>query len=403
MPRPPHPAPQVLDMPGAVFSRLSQRLREHTGPLYPLHIGDSWMEPPEGAHMSDLRAEELPGLHRYGDPQGMPALVDALMEKVRDQNGLPVERGGLLVSGGATGCLGAAIGMLAAPGEEVLILAPFWPLIRGIVQSYRATPVEVPFYDRVRSPDDARAALEAALTPRTVALYVSTPNNPTGQVLDAAILQAIAELARRYDLWLLSDEVYEDYVFRGRHRSIGVWAPERTFTAFSFSKSYAMAGNRVGYLVGPPDAIAQCRKVSTHTVFAAPTAGQHAALRALRGGGPWITRARASYQSAGDAAARVLGLAPPEGSTFLFLDLTPQLDARGVFGFLEDALDDGLLLAPGPSFGQDYSAWARLCFTSAPPDRVAEACHRLARRLGRAPDPSPGPAVVYDGSPERAP
>jgi N-succinyldiaminopimelate aminotransferase len=322
-------------------------------------------------------------MHRYGDTQGLAPLVDAIVEKVRSRNGLACERGGVLVTAGATGALGAAVGMLAAPGEEVLLAAPFWPLIRGIVQAFRAVPAEVAFYDRVTSPDDAVRAVRARLSSRSVALYVSTPSNPTGRVLSADVLEALAMLARREDLWILSDEVYEDYVYAGEHVSIGRFAPERTLTIFSFSKAYGMAGNRCGYLVGPPSAVAQARKVSTHTFYHAPTASQLAALRALQGGASWVANARALYRAAGEDAARVLGLASPHGSCFLFLDVARHLGEGGVDAFLEGCLDDGVVLAPGASCGRDYPTWVRLCFTATEPARVAAAVRLLAKRIGR--------------------
>lgn len=382
MPRPPRCAPSVGEMPGAVFSPLARQLDAVAGDLVPLHVGDTWLEPFAGARMEDLRESDHPGLHRYSETQGLRAMVDAILEKVRTRNRIACERRSVLVTAGATGALGAALGMLAAPGEEVLILAPYWPLIRGIVQTFRATPVEVPFYDRVDSPEAAVEAVRERLTGRTVALYVSTPSNPTGRVLPRAWLEALADLARREDLWLLSDEVYEDYVYRGEHVSIAAAAPERTLTVFSFSKAYGMAGNRTGYLVGPPEAVAAAQKISTHTFYAAPTAGQVAGLRALREGAPWVARARACYREVGDEAALALGLAPPEGSTFLFLDVREHLDERGVWGFLEDCLAEGVALAPGPSCGSDYATWVRLCYTAAPPEAVRGAVARLAARLG---------------------
>ena len=385
MPRPPRCAPSVGEMPGAVFSPLARELDAAAGTAVPLHVGDTWLEPFEGARMEDLRERDHPGLHRYSDTQGLREMVDAIVEKVRARNGLAAERRSVLVTAGATGALGAALGMLAEPGEEVLVLAPYWPLIRGIAQAFRARPVEVPFYDRVGSASDAVDAVRARLSARSVALYVSTPSNPTGRVLPRGWLEALAELARREGLWLISDEVYEDYVYRGEHCSIGALAPERTLTVFSFSKAYGMAGNRTGYLVGPPEAVAAAQKISTHTFYAAPTAGQVAGLRALREGAPWVERARACYREAGDAAARALGLPPPEGSTFLFLDVRKHLDERGVFGFLADCLGDGVALAPGPSCGADYAGWVRLCYTAAPPQAVGAAVARLAARLRAAP------------------
>jgi len=381
MPRVPRPAPAVAEIPGAIFSPLAARIAAYRGRLYPLHVGDTWMEPFPGGRMEDLRVEVHPGMHRYSETKGMPELVDAIVEKVRTQNRLPYGRESILVTAGATGALGAAIGMLATPSEEILMLAPYWPLIPGIARAFRAVPIDVPFYDRV---DSAQAAVEAVrerITPRSVALYVSTPSNPTGRVLPPAYLEALAELARREGLWILSDEVYEAYVYRGEHASIGQYAPERTLSAFSFSKTYGMAGNRTGYLAGPTEAITQARKLSTHTFYAAPTAGQLAALRALQHGDAWVREARASYQSAGLDAAAALDQAPPEGSCFLFFDVRRYCGESDVFRFLEDCLDDGVVLAPGLSCGRDYASWVRLCFTSMPPKETAEAVRLLAKRL----------------------
>ena len=151
-------------MPGAVFSPVAARLADLRSSVCPLHVGDTWLQPFAGSRMEDLREAEHPNLHRYSETQGLPELIAALVDKLRVRNGIACERESVLVSAGATGALGAAIGMCSAPGEEVLVLAPFWPLIRGIVQAFRATPVEVPFYDRVDSPESAVAAVRERLT-----------------------------------------------------------------------------------------------------------------------------------------------------------------------------------------------------------------------------------------------
>ncbi len=381
MPRPPHCAPAVAAMPEAVFSPVERRLGSAVDRVFPMHVGDTWMEPFEGARMEDLAVADHRGLHRYCDTQGIPELLDAIVDKVRARNELPCERENVLVAGGATGGLAAVVGALVAPGEEVLLLAPFWPLIRGIVQVLRGTPVEVPFYDRVDSAESAVEAVRERITSRSVALYVSTPSNPTARVLPARWLEALAELAEREALWLISDEVYEDYVYRGEHVSIGRAVPARTVTVFSFSKAYGMAGNRTGYVVGPAEVVSAAQKVSTHMFYHAPTAGQWAGLRAMRDGAGWIEQARNSYRAAGDAAAAELGLPPPEGSTFLFVDVARHLDERGMGGFLEDCAEEGILVAPGASSGRDYARWVRLCYTSMPPAQVKDAVQRLARRL----------------------
>ncbi len=379
MPRPPRAVPAVEAMPGAVYAPSGSE--GDSAAACPLNVGDTWMEPFVGGRMEDLLQADHPGMNRYSATHGLPELVDAIVEKVRVRNGLACERESVLVSAGATGALAAAVGMLAGADEEVLILAPFWPLIRGIVQAARATPVEVPFFDRVDSAEAAVDAVREKLTPRTVALYVSSPSNPTGRVLPEAWLAALAEFARCSDLWLISDEVYEDYVYDGRQVSVAKFAPERSLTAYSFSKAYGMAGVRTGYLVGPPAAIAQAEKVATHSWYSAPTAGQIAGLRALADGAAWVERARASYREVGRETAAMLGLAEPQGSTFHFIDVRRQLGERGIAGFLADCLSDGVALAPGASCGAAYHDWVRLCYTAAPPDQVLAAVAKLAARL----------------------
>jgi N-succinyldiaminopimelate aminotransferase len=383
MPRPPKPSASASAIGGAPFSPLAGRARAAGDRVFPLHVGDTWMEPFEGARMEALRVAEHPGMHRYCETAGIAALALALVEKLRRRNGLAAERESVLVTAGATSGIACSVGAIADPGEEVLILAPFWPLVRGIVRAQRAVPVEVPFFDRVGSPGDAVAAVEERLSPRSVALYFSSPSNPTGRVLPRAWLEALAELARRRDLWLLSDEVYEDYVYRGEAASIATLAPERTLAVYSFSKAYGMAGNRVGYLCGPREIVAEIHKLQVHSSYQAPTAAQLAALCALEGGAAWLEEARARYRAAGEDAARVLGLPPPEGSMFLFVDVAARLGARGMTGFLEGCLAEGVLVAPGSSSGEAYGSWVRLCYSSVPPEDAAVAVRRLAAVMGR--------------------
>ena len=275
MPRHPALAATLDSMRSDLFSSLAHRLANLSGDTFPLHIGDTYLEPAAGARMEDLTVAENPGMHRYTRPHGHPELIQRLSK----QRGVPSDR--ILATAGATGGLCALADTTLDPGDEVLVLAPFWPLIRGIVQAAGGIPRQVPFYDR---PGDVPDRLETHLTDRTVALYVNSPNNPTGRTLSEAEVAALAAFARSHDLWIWSDEVYEQFAYTGPHRPIAPAAPERTFTAFSFSKAWGMAGNRVGYLVGPtdPSALAQVRRIGTHTWYSASTAAQLAAARVTR-------------------------------------------------------------------------------------------------------------------------
>jgi len=370
---------------GSIYSTLAARIAGLEGEVYPLHIGDTWMDPDPELDWRSVDPEATPRPHLYSDPAGVAALRDRLVDKVRTRNRIPVSgRQNVLITAGATAGLAAAAAAIVGPGDEVLVLAPYWPLIRGIVVEARGTPVEVPVLTAPSiDAESVREALQARCTERTVAVYVSTPSNPTSRLLPLAVLEAVVEFARVHDLWILSDEVYEDYAYRGTHHSTGELAPERTATAFSFSKAYGMSGYRCGYLVGPPPLIEGARRLATHLWYSTPTPSQHLALKALDVGGRWIDRARAAYQEAGNRAAARLGLPAPAGSQFLFVDVGPRLDERGLLGFLEDCLEDNLVLAPGTSFGPSFGTWVRVCFTCSPPDVVGRGIEKLARRLGR--------------------
>jgi N-succinyldiaminopimelate aminotransferase len=383
MPRFPSISSTLGSVGASLFSALARRIAAYPGETYPLHVGDTWVEPAEGCRMEDLRVSEHPGMHRYAPPRGLAPLLEAAARRSESRTGVPTTTEHVLVAAGATGGLCAVMGAILEPGEEVLVLAPYWPLITGVIRCARGVPVEVPFFGHAVSPESAVACLAPHLTSGTSAVYLSTPNNPTGGVIPPSWLEAIVTWARERGLWIVADEVYEDYVYRGEHAWARTFAPERTFSVHSLSKAFGMAGNRCGWVVGPADAMHGLCKVSTHAFYSTPTASQLAACNALEGpGDAWVARMKPRYREAGDRMAEVLGVPPPEGSTFLFLDVAARLDGRGLGGFLEDCADRGLFLAPGPSFGS-YPTSVRVCFTAAEPAVIDRGARVLASLLGR--------------------
>jgi len=387
MPRHPHVAPALDHLTGSLFSKLAARIAALEGEVFPLHVGDSWLIPPLGARTEDVHHADHPRLNCYARPHGHPALLDAIQAFYPG-----VARDRLLVTTGATGALDAISSALLAPGDEVLICAPFWPLIRGIVVESRGVPRELDLYlalDRTLDAADARAAVRdrvaAAVTERTVAIYVNTPNNPTGLVMTRPELEGLVDAARAHDLWIWSDAVYEHHAYARPDHPLRGLAPERTFEVHSFSKGWAMAGNRCGFVIGPDDPrhTAEVRKISTHTFYSAPTVSQLAGAAVLRSGADWLQASRDAYSAAGERAAERLGVPAPEGGTFLFLDVAEHLDARGLEGFLIDCIDRNLVLAPGSSCGTAYDTHVRVCFTSARPDVVLRGVEVLAQLLGR--------------------
>lgn len=389
MPRFPRPARTSAGLSDRVYSALAARARGRPGPVYPLHVGDTWRDPPPAARCEALRAEDHPRLFGYAPIQGEPALLAALRARLLARHGLAVDPEDLQVMPGATTGLAVVVSALLEPGDELLLPSPFWPLIRGIATARGCAPVELPLFTRLGEPGfDVEAALERAVTPRTAAIYVNDPHNPTGRVLPAAAAEAIARVARRHDLWVIADAAYAELVHGGAHRSL--WLREdladRTVVTHTLSKTWALAGARVGFTHGPREAMAAVRGVQTYLAYCAPRPMQLLAVRALEEGEAWLEETRRLYAEAGRAAARATGVLAPEAGTFLFLDAAPYLGAgEGLEGFLERCLDAGVLLTPGAACGRDFGTWVRLCFTAVPPAELEDALARLARVLGRRP------------------
>lgn len=373
MPR--HPAlAREAQLRQSVFASLVDKLAKRSGTNYPLHIGDACFTP-----AADYQAA-VPtsgSLGRYGNPGGDPALVGALVDKLRRRNGLEdVTPDHVQVTVGATHALACAARAVLGSSDECLLLAPYWPLIRGIVTLSGATPVEVPFYDRLQD-TDASSLLAPHVHARTAALYLTNPNNPDGTVASRELLESLIAFARAHDLWILADECYEQHVFEGRHVSIASLggASDRVLAAYSFSKSHALAGLRLGYLVGSPSTMATVRRVSNHTVYNAPAGAQAVALAALSRGDDYLVEQCARVRSARDRVIEGLRVPHrvPAGGAYVFLDLSEVIGDRPLDALLEACVERGVLLAPGEAFGMAYARWARLCFTACPEEQLVQA------------------------------
>lgn len=382
----------------SVFSDLQQAIearRARGGDFIPFHIGDTHLLPHEAARYERACTGPESALYGYGATAGTAELRDAIAASLaRSGRALEGALGDrhVLVGVGATHALSCAARVLLDPDDDALLAAPYWPLAHGVLHATGARAVEVPLTSRLYANPglDAGDILREAATPRTRLLYVITPNNPDGKVLERAHLEQIARFAVERDLWVIADEVYADYTFNLPHTSIArlPGMAERTVTAYSFSKSHALAGARVGYVVAPERVVAATRKASTHSVFNVPVLMQRAALRALEEGGAWVEAARTEYQAARDAAAAALTGSSAhfwvaEGGTYLFLDFTDLLQGRPLRQLLEAAVDSGVLLAPGDAFGRDYETWARLCYTSVPLPTLREGLARLRETMNR--------------------
>ena len=348
-------------VPASIFARLREHLATFKGDVIPLQIGDTHLAAPErldGIAWTELTQTDL---YTYGTPAGWSPLVDAIVATRR------VASDQVQITVGATHALTCTVQALCDPGDELILVSPHWPLIRGIAIAAHVVPIETTL-----------AGVEAAVTPRTAAIYVASPNNPDGAMLTRADIDALVRIADRHGLWLVSDEVYEHYVYDGVHVPVASAAAERTVTVSSFAKSYAQAGLRVGYAVGPAPVITAVKKLVNHSVYNVPVAMQRAAFGALRGGDAFLHTARERYRAARDRAharLRAPAVLPP-GGAYLWVDFS-RWTGDDCMPMLEKIAAAGVLLAPGSAFGERSGGSARLCFTGVDEVRLDEGIDRI--------------------------
>lgn len=371
-------------VPASIFARLREHLARFPGDVIPLHIGDTYLPPPFS--LADMAWADVPDseLYAYGNAAGWAPLVDEIVQKARRKNRIAATPLGVLIACGATHALACAIQGLCDPGDELILLTPHWPLIRGIALASNVVPIEVPVA-MTQTPNQLAERLTAAITERTSAIYLATPNNPDGSMLSSSQLEAIAQVAADRRLWLFSDEVYEDYGYDAEHVSIASLpaAADRTVTVFSFAKSFGQAGLRVGYALAPESIAGTLIKLVNHSVYNVPVAMQQAALGAMRSGASFVASARGRYRTARDRARARLA-APsecPTGGAYLWVDFRQWTD-DDCLPILEQCAAAGVLLAPGTAFGAACGGFARLCFTGVTPERLDEGIDRINAVVG---------------------
>ena len=345
--------------------------------VYRFESGDPSFAP--APHVVDaLVAAAKAGKTHYIPNNGIPELRKSLARKASSRNHLPgVTHDDVFVTNGAMHALYVTFGVLLEAGDEVIIPDPMWTEVAENVRLAGGVPVGVP----VRAEHDFayRAEdIEAAITPRTSVIFLNTPHNPTGAMLSRDELQRILDVARRHELWVVSDEAYEDVWYAPHaHHSIGALAiedPWRVVSIFSFSKSHAMSGLRTGYIV-TRSAVLQDRigKLLRCTINGVNSVTQWAALAAVNGGDEAAQAMRGAYLERRDimlAALRdIPGVRPfvPRGAFFVWAELDPsvyeRLEVADASALSTLLADQGIGSAPGDAFGDSCADALRFAFS----------------------------------------
>jgi aspartate aminotransferase len=291
------------------------------------------------------------GDYRYGPVAGIMELRERIASRYAGRRTAHVA-----VTNGAKQALYGIMQMICDPGSEVIIPSPAWVSFPQMVRLAGGVPVMVPTADHL--PDIEKIA--AAVTKRTRAILINTPNNPTGAVYPEKHMHALRDLARRRDLYLIGDETYADLVY-GNARHTSVLDPpdpdDRVILVGSFSKTYAMTGFRIGYLVAAPGIIDTMTILQSHSTGNVCTFAQHGAIAALETPASAIAEIRAELEANRDAAIRLISeklpCRCPEGAFYLFPDVSGHLEPGISTADLCARLlqETGVAVVPGDAFG----------------------------------------------------
>jgi aspartate/methionine/tyrosine aminotransferase len=322
----------------------------------------------------------------YTANSGMSELRQAVIVKLARENGLRVSEPEIMVTIGAMEAVFLSLAVLLDPGDEIFIPDPGYgnfvmatSILNGQPQRYPTLP------DQGFVPDFRR--LEDLVSPRTKALLVNSPSNPTGAVYPASVLKECLEFCRRHDLYLISDETYDRLVFEGTHVSPACWDRDgRVISIFTLSKTYAMTGWRVGYAVASEGIVAAMTKIQEPIVSCVNTVAQHASIAALLGPQDCVQEMLEHYRRRRDLAvslAEELGLkvSRPHGAFYMLVDISDQPCRSMAFsqGLLEA---EHVAVGPGCAFGELCDRYVRISLCVAE-DLLTEGLGRLTRYAHR--------------------
>ncbi|MET3792447.1 pyridoxal phosphate-dependent aminotransferase [Aquamicrobium terrae] len=352
--------------------------------LIHLELGQPVHDTPDHIKQATIRALQAGEVH-YSDLQGIPQLREVLAAKVRDYNRIDVSASEILVTNGLTQASFAAFMALLDDGEEAILLEPYYPQHLGKIEMAGAKPVMAPL-DKKAGFRIRKDLITPLITPRTRMIVLVNPSNPTGRVYSREELQIVADLAIEHDLWVISDEVYEQIVFDGaEHVSIASLPgmKERTVSMFAFTKAYAMDGWRLGYLAADKSMIPALMKITATEVTHVNTFIQHGAIAAITGPAEVLQDMVDDDRRKRDLVVSRLNQMPgvicpsPEGTIYAFPDISGTgLKAQEAADAILEKTD--VVVEAGSFYGPLGEHHLRICFGSQDHDRLEEAMNRLS-------------------------
>lgn len=362
-------------------------LRASGQTVHAFHGGEPFFDTPETIKYALTKAL-VENKTRYAPSSGIEPLRAALAKKLQEKNKLRVDKENVIVTAGGAHALYVAFQAVLNPGDDVFLFSPYWTPIRDMVTGSEARPLLVPTATARRN--GITKTLEQFSTPHTRAIYYNTPQNPSGTVFSGAEAEEVAAFAQKRDLIVIADEAYEDLVYESEHVSIGSLPgmSERTISCYTFSKSYAMTGWRVGYAVAREPFMTALKKLVLYSVNGVSTPTQWAALEALAIPQSAIDARREEYRERRDLLVNGLRAAGldcemPEGAFYAFPDVRKlNKDSRKVASMLLEKAHVATI--PGVVFGAQGEGHVRFGYAM-PREAIAAGLKALTDYLCHTP------------------
>lgn len=310
-----------------------------------LSIGEPNFDIPDEIKNEAIRHIQK-GFNKYTHSSGLEELRDELVKKIKSKNNIKLDNNQISLTPGISGGLLVTSLTIFDRDDEVIILDPYFPTFPELVKLSEAKPVYVSTYPSFSLPLEK---IEKALTKNTKAIVINSPNNPTGVVYPESDLRSLVNIAKKQDLIIISDEIYEDYVYEGKHFSVGS-IYENTVSLWGFSKTYGMTGWRLGYLTGPEIFMEKVHDLVKYLFFSPSSIPQKAAIKALKIGPP--REILSSFKSKRNFVMENLSnkykIMGAQGSYYMFFEV-PRGDADK---YLEQIMKKKLFVFPGKIFSQ---------------------------------------------------
>ena len=377
----------------SINARAKEMIREGRSVIN-LSSGEPDFDTPSSIKKAAIQAIKE-GFTKYTPTQGALPLVEAVREKFQRDSNLSYSPSEVIISVGAKQVLYNALQVICNPGDEVIIPRPFWVSYPEQVRLAEAVPIYVSLKGEDWSYLEAKEIAKNITPGKTKVVILNTPHNPSGAVLRKSVLESIAEVILPEDIYVISDEIYEKYIYEGSHfsfASLGKEIKEKTLTINGVSKTFSMTGWRIGYAGGPEKLISAMRRLQAHSTSCSCSISQYAALRALRNSQEQMGVIMEEFKKRRDYMVSRLNnlegikLASPPGAFYAFVDFSPYLGVHYQDWKINNSQDlanyllekAGVAVVPGSAFG--IEGWARLSYALSIKE-IEEAMDRIKQVL----------------------